>query len=101
MKHLERFWMHILLALFTSALVACGTPPAGVSSAQNVLNLASTSCKDLGAAIAATDQAVLQGAISKKTAQEALKGFTAAQAGCVAALGTIQAAQPAASGVSK
>lgn len=88
--------MYRLFTLIAAlALAACGTPPAGVSPGQNLVNLTNTSCKDLNAAMVATDQAVLSGVLKKAQAEAAIKGFEAAQAGCVTALTTIQAAQPA------
>lgn len=92
--------MQRILFILALWLAGCATPP-NVSPAQNVINVTATSCKDLGAAIDATDQAVLTKVLTKSQAQAALKGLTAAQAGCVAALASIQAANPAASGVSQ
>lgn len=74
------------------AMAACAAPSADVSPAQSLANTTGTSCKGLGDAIRATDAAVLGGVISKSAAQEAIKGFTAAQAACVGALGSIKAA---------
>ena len=87
----------IAATITLAVLVACGANP-NVSPAQNLVNTTGNSCKGLGDAIRATDAAVLNRVISKSAAQEALKGFTAAQAACVGALGAIQAANPAASG---
>lgn len=92
--------MKLILASVCLALAACAAP-ADVSPAQNLVNTTGNSCKALGDAIRATDAAVLSGVLKKSTALEAIKGFSAAQAACVAALGSIQAANPAASGVSK
>ena len=81
-------------------LAACTTVP-GASPAQNAVNVTASSCKNIDAAIVAADQAVVSGVLKGNDARNALKGLTAAQAGCVTALASIQAANAAASGVSK
>ncbi len=93
--------MKRLFLIFVLAFAGCTTPPANVSPAQNALNVTTESCKSITAAIKAADQAVLTNALKGQDAQNALKGLTAAQAGCVTALASIQAANAAASGVPK
>lgn len=95
--------LRVFLASCVIALAGCATQP-GTTPAQNAVNLTSTSCKNIDAAIVGTDAAVLSGALKGNAAKEALKGLTAMQAGCVAALASIQSATAAAnpaSGVSK
>jgi hypothetical protein len=92
------------LAVAVLALVAACTTAPGASPAQNAVNVTATSCKNIDAAIVAADQAVVSGVLKGQDARNALKGLTAAQAGCVTALASIQAANAAASaasGVSK
>lgn len=98
-KRADGFWLLVFLIVFALALAGCASNP-NVSPAQNLVNTTGTSCKSLGDAIRATDAAVLNRVISKSAAQEAVKGFAAAQVACTGALGAIQAANPAASGVS-
>lgn len=86
------------------ALAGCpATMQPGVSPAQRAVNLTASACRDLDSAIVATDQSVLAGVLKGNAARDALKGLTAAQAGCVVALGSIQSATAAANpaGVSK
>lgn len=92
-----------VLFLAAFILAACTSVP-GTSPAQSALNTTASSCKSIDAAIVASDQAVLSGVLKGDNARTALKGLTAAQTGCVAALGAIKsanAAASAASGVSK
>lgn len=90
---------HSLLAL-ALVLAGCAVPP-GTSPAQQAVDLTATSCKNIDSAIVATDAAVVSGALKGNAAREALKGLTAAQAGCIAALASVQAATSPASGASK
>ena len=90
----------ILAAAALTVMVACTTTP-GATPAQQAVNATATACKNIDAAIVAADQAVVSGVLKGQDAKNALKAFTAAQAGCVTALTTIQAANAAASGVSK
>lgn len=88
-------------ALILALLIAgCASNP-NVSPGQDLVNKTGASCSSLGAAMTALDQAVLNRAISKSTAQEALKGFTVAQAACMTSLSVIQSANPPASGATK
>lgn len=98
MKYLER------LIFLAAVIIASGCATTGASPAQNAVNLAATTCKDIDAAIVGTDAAVMSGALKGNAAKEALKGLTAMQAGCVATLASIQSATAAAnpaSGASK
>jgi uncharacterized lipoprotein YajG len=96
---LKRFFSILVGLVFLGALAGCpATMQTGTTPAQQAVNLTATSCKNIDAAIVATDQAVVAGVLKGQDARNALKGLTAAQAGCVAALGSIQAANAAASG---
>lgn len=92
--------MNRLVFIFALWLAGCGAPPPNVSPAQNLVNTTATTCKGLGDSIRLTDAAVLNRTISKAQATAALKAFSVAQTECANALGAIQAANPAASGVS-
>lgn len=98
------------LSLAVMVLVAaCSALPSAnpdISPGQKALNTTGASCKSIDAAIVAADQAVLAKVLKGDDARNAVKGLTAAQAGCMAALSSIQAANaapptPAASGVPK
>ena len=88
------------LAVAALALAAACTTVPGASPAQQAVNATATACKDIDAAIAAADQAVKSGVLKGQDARNALKAFTTAQAGCVTALATIQAANAAATAAS-
>jgi hypothetical protein len=76
--------MKPLLFLAPVILVACAsTDPVSVTA---------NSCKSIDAAILAADAAVKSGTLKGNDARNALKGLTAAQAGCVTALAAIQGA---------
>lgn len=95
--------LSILFAAAVLALAACTTAPGG-TPAQQAVNTTAVACTNINAAIAGADQAVQAGVLKGQDARNALKGLTAAQAGCVTALAAIQAANAAASaasGVSK
>lgn len=90
--------LSIFLAACSLALLAGCPAPLQTSGtpAANAINVTATSCKNIDAAIVAADQAVLAGVLKGDNARTALKGLTAAQAGCVTALASIQAANAAA-----
>jgi hypothetical protein len=95
--------MNRLLFILALWLAGCATPPAGgppPSAQQQALNTAIPACKGIAAAIAATDQAVLSGALKGKDKDNAIRGLATAQAGCVATLAALQSAA-AASGASQ
>lgn len=92
--------MHIrlLLAAVVLALAGCVSPP-GATPAQQAINSTAVACKNIDASIVAADAAIQSGALKGKNRETAVKALVAAQAGCVSALGAIQAANAAASGV--
>jgi uncharacterized lipoprotein YajG len=91
--------MKRILFLLAIIIAGCAAPPAGttVSPAQQALNTMVTSCKGVNAAMVAADQAVLSGVLKGNDKDNAIKGFTTAQAGCVATLAALQSAAAAAS----
>lgn len=105
---MKRLFLLFALAI-AGALAGCpatmqtGGPPP--SAAQSALNVTGATCKDIDAAIVSTDRAVLSGTLKGQDARNAVKGLSAAQAGCVAAFASLQAAtaaaNPAASGATK
>ena len=97
MKRLPLMMAAITAAFFIA--VACTTTP-GASPAQQAVNATATACKNIDAAIVAADQAVKSGVLKGQDARNALKAFTAAQAGCVSALTVIQTANAAATAAS-
>jgi hypothetical protein len=96
----RRLSLSIIAALAVTLSVACSTPPAQPGSppspAQQTLNTTTAACKNVDAAIIATDQAVLSHVLKGQDARNALQGLATAQAGCVAALGAIKSANAAA-----
>jgi hypothetical protein len=82
-------------ALSLGLLAGCQTTPA-TSPAQTTLNTTAESCKSLGASMDAVDAAIKANVLKGQDARNALQGLTQAQAGCVAALGAIKAANAAA-----
>lgn len=101
---MKRLFSILVGLAFLGVLAGCPATMGTVSPAQNAVNVTADSCAKIDAAIVAADQAVLAKVLKGQDAQNALKGLTAAQAGCVTALGAIKAAAaatPAASGVPK
>ncbi|MEO6588943.1 MAG: hypothetical protein ABIP06_06415 [Pyrinomonadaceae bacterium] len=94
------------LFLIVSMLVlsACASPP-GATQTEQVINTTATACKNIDAAIVAADASIQSGVLKGKNRETAVKALGAAQAGCVTALASIQAAiasaTPAASGATK
>lgn len=95
-KLLELLFAVFIGGMLLASLTGCPATMQTGSPAQNAVNMTATSCKNIDAAIVAADQAVVSGVLKGQDARNALKGLTAAQAGCVTALTSIQAANAAA-----
>ena len=87
---------HSLLTLAAAlAIAGCASPNPDASPAQKAINATATSCKDIDAAIVATDAAIKTNALKGSNADAAVKALPQAMAGCNAAAAAVQAAAAA------